>query len=69
MPRRDGTGPLGQGSMTGRGFRNMLRTTGFISGQGTLSQDQELSSLKEQAQTLESNLKGIQERITELEKK
>jgi len=99
MPRRDGSGPAGTGSMTGRrlgtclalgiplvagavaafgrgggfGFGRCLgRGNGWRNMVGTIpapTSDDELSVLKNQAEILENNLKGIKESISNLEQK
>ena len=105
MPRGDGTGPMGMGSMTGRaagfcagysmpGFSNPYggrfgRGMGWGRGRGmggdrfgfpfpqpvygtvpyepAYPKEQEMDWLKNQAKVMEDQLKGIQQRITELE--
>lgn len=83
MPRRDGTGNMGNGSMTGRG-RNCQRKgngngvgmgLGLRNGQNrdlNVSSDatnfDELTILKNKANKMESNLNDIKTRISELEK-
>ncbi len=118
MPRFDGTGPLGQGAMTGgakgycavnlsgkgfspvrnrrlfkgggRGYRNCFYATGlsgwmrfqkgmyFGFAQGmrssenlnqSVSKDDELAVLKDQAQCLREELELVQSRVHELEEK
>ena len=78
MPGRDGTGPLGQGPRTGRGFggrycgrgyRNFANRFGFGPNQvANLSPQEEASLLKEDAKAIEEELKRINQRIDELEK-
>lgn len=83
MPRLDQTGPQGQGPMTGRGAgicakqQGWCRRGGFGQGYGQgfgfgrnyLSKSEELDELKENQEYLESDLKAIKERITELSAK
>lgn len=99
MPGQDGTGPMGQGAMTGRGLgvcNSNTQTTaygrgcgmglgrrrggsGFGRGQGrgfglnanTIAQPQqdELSTLKNQANLLKNSLDNVNNRISELEEK
>lgn len=83
MPRGDGTGPMGMGAMTGRGFGNCIKyglpliagiaaCFSFRKGRGygrQLSQSDNLTQLKEQADTLESNLNEVKKRISELEQR
>ena len=83
MPRRDGTGPMRMGEMTGRGFGNCIRfglpvlagvEACFASRRGRgrsfgrqFSSIDELSQLKDQANLLEENLDEVKKRILELE--
>ena len=111
MPRFDGTGPMGQGAMTGggrgycavalngtgvrqgngrgsygrgggRGFRNCFNATGlpgwmrvqkgmqaFGGFDRALSEDEELTVLKNQAGYLKDELDSIQARVQDLEGK
>jgi len=103
MPKRDGTGPAGMGSMTGRGLGNCITYgipalagaaiafgfgrrrgwfghgfgqglakglgRGFFGGENNFSSNEELSTLKDQARSMEEGLKEIQNRISELEQK
>jgi len=59
---RGGGFGFGRGLGRGNGWRNMAGTVALS------APDDELSVLKNQAEILESNLKGIKERISELEK-
>ena len=98
MPYRDGTGPIGQGPLTGggrgycAGFANLERSRihlGFRRGYGrgsgrglgwgygyradfvqppTMSKEQELELLKNQAASIQGTLQNIENRISELEK-
>jgi len=81
MPRGDGTGPLGQGPMTGRGAglcagyptpgmgRGMGRGMGMGRGRFfSSSPQQELGMLKSQSEYFKSALDGVNKRISELEK-
>jgi uncharacterized protein DUF5320 len=66
MPGGDGTGPMGMGPMTGR-------AAGYCAGNGApgfaMTQQQELDTLKGQAEYFEDALDGIRKRIEELEAK
>lgn len=80
MPRLDGTGPAGQGPLTGRGLgpcgRGMGRGMGWGRGYGIgygrfagrtyLSRGEEAADLEEEAKNLESDLKALKERIVEI---
>ncbi len=83
MPRGDGTGPMGMGPMTGRGFGNCIKyglpivagiaaCFGFRRGRGLgfrrqIPDTNELSGLKNQAEELENNLNEIKKRISDIE--
>jgi hypothetical protein len=83
MPRRDGTGPMGQGSMTGKGFGNCLSwgipalagaamAFGFGRGRGfgrgfARGFGFGSPSKKEELTALKEQAKSIQNRISELE--
>jgi Family of unknown function (DUF5320) len=80
MPFRDGTGPTGQGSRTGRsggncagqggagrGFGRGGRGRGFGRGFG-IAPEQERSWLENQAQALQAALQSITERLDALKK-
>lgn len=85
MPRKDGTGPMGLGSSTGRGLGNCIKygvplaagiatCLGFRRGRGLgfgrqFSSTDELSVLKNQADQLENNLNEVKKRISDLEQK
>ena len=64
MPRLDGTGPMGQGPMTGRGMGNcgggMRRGFGFGC-RRFISPKNEIASLDEQERMLKEELAIIQE--------
>ncbi len=79
MPRRDGTGPQGQGAGVGRGFgrggcRGGKMGAGFGSGYGApqyaynANTDDELVILKQRAESAKNTLDSISARIAELEK-
>ena len=99
MPGFDGTGPHGEGAMTGRGrgrcfgrgqdFDDVARSFGRGGGRGRgrrggpgfgrsntqmifnlpeISEETELSVLKEQVSVLENTLEKVKNRISELEK-
>jgi hypothetical protein len=68
MPRFDGTGPLGYGPKTGRGFgpcgRGMGRGMGCFGGYGFgryISPKNELTALEEDERMLEEELAAIKE--------
>ncbi len=80
MPRRDGTGPWGQGPMTGRGFgpcagfigyysprRGFCRGFGFGYGLMTSAKD-EKEMLEEEKEILENRLKAIESQLENLKK-
>ncbi len=71
MPKFDGTGPVGQGPMTGRGMGPCGR--GVVYGRGFgfrrfFSPKNELLSLEEQEKTLEEELEIIREEKAALKK-
>ena len=78
MPRGDGTGPWGQGPMTGwgagfcrgygmRGYAGSVRG-GFGRGHGTdMSKVEEIEALRQQAEYFQANLEDIQKRLDNLE--
>ena len=79
MPGQDGTGPLGEGPMTGRGLgpcgRGLARGRGFGRGRGLglgrgfgfgLREPVDLSK-EEQKKILEAHKKEIEKRLKELE--
>lgn len=65
MPKFDGTGPMGQGPMTGRGLGNcgMRR---FCRGGRFISPKNELAALEEEQKVLEEELNAIREEINAL---
>ena len=83
MPRHDGTGNMGNGSMTGRGRNCQRKGNGNCNGMGfglrnsqnlcsnissnAINSD-ELTILKSRANNMEGNLNNIKARISELEK-
>ena len=75
MPNRDGTGPLGQGPMTGRGLGNCGKGLGFRRGlgrglgRGRFTSGSEISLTKDQEKKiLESEIKELEAEKIELEK-
>ena len=64
MPRFDGTGPMGQGSMTGRGFGPCVRGMG-CGYRRFYTEKEESEMLSEEAKALEQELKAIKERLNE----
>ena len=76
MPRLNGTGPAGQGPLTGRGLgpcgRGMCLGRGYGMGYGRftgrtyLSRGEEAADLEEEAKNLESDLKALKERIADI---
>ena len=60
MPRFDGTGPMGAGPMTGRGFGCCCGRRRFISPKN------ELTALEEEQKILEEELNAIREEIKAL---
>jgi len=75
MPRFDKTGPMGQGSMTGRGLgscgggRGDGRGYGRGFGRRFFTQGEEGKMLKDEAGDLEKELEAIKERLQELKSK
>ncbi|WP_034601538.1 DUF5320 domain-containing protein [Clostridiisalibacter paucivorans] len=84
MPRRDGTGPVGQGPMTGwgRGYcrtdaydsrrigcgRRFFGRRGFGAGIRSISSDEEKSFLEEEKGILKRSLEEVENRINQLNK-
>lgn len=73
MPRFDGTGPLGQGPMTGRGLGPCGGGMGYGRGYGRgfgcrrfYTRKEEAEILKEETEVLEEELKAIKERLAEI---
>ena len=79
MPNQDGTGPQGQGPMTGRGLgpcgRGLARGRGFGRGMGwkrgfaqpvTLTKEEEKNILEAELKELEEEKKAIEKRIKEI---
>lgn len=67
MPRLDGTGPMGMGQMTGRGFGPCSRSYGY--GRRFVSPKNELSALEQEEKELEQELAVIREEKVALQKK
>ncbi len=78
MPYRDGTGPCGEGPLTGRGFgpcgRGRGLKQGFRRGFGRrffqpieLSKDEQKKILKEELEELEAEKKAIAKKLKEVE--
>ena len=77
MPRRDGTGPIGNGPGTGRGLGRCKRfeSPGYTGRrfQGRcrrrrLTREEEIQELKDEKEDLEKEIKAIKEKINRLEK-
>jgi len=82
MPARDGTGPMGQGPITGRGFGPCSRGFGFRRGFGRgmgrgfgygpyaqpveLSKDEEKKILEAELNNIETEKKEIEKRLKEM---
>lgn len=79
MPQQDGTGPMGQGPMTGRGLGPCVRGFGFRRGFGRrwfqpnqfvqpvqYSEADEKKILQEELKEIEAESKEIQNRLKEL---
>jgi len=66
MPRFDRTGPLGQGSGTGRGLGPCGKGRGFGLGRSASSKDA-LASLKAREQALEEELDAVRKQKESLE--
>jgi hypothetical protein len=77
MPGRDGKGPLGKGSLTGRGFGPCGRGAAFgrgfgggrVRGTGPVYQETANLSKEEQKKILEAELKEIAAEKQEIENK
>ena len=72
MPRFNGTGPQGQGPMTGRGLGPCGGDRGYGRGFGYrrfYTQKEEGEILKDEQEMLEQELKAIKERLGELKAK
>ena len=65
MPRYSGTGPLGEGPMTGRGFgpcgRGFRRGYGRCFGFGNIPKEDEKKLIEEEKKYLEQRLKELNE--------
>jgi Family of unknown function (DUF5320) len=73
MPRFNGTGPLGQGPMTGRGLGLCSGSMAFGRGYGRgfgcrrfYTSEEEGEILKDEEKMLEQELKAVKERLQEL---
>lgn len=78
MPAKDGTGPMGQGPMTGRGLGpcgdgyTRGRGRGYwcrFGGQRTFTREEEPSAIKADIEWLRGELKAAEERLKQTEKK
>ncbi|MFW5853239.1 MAG: DUF5320 domain-containing protein [Patescibacteria group bacterium] len=67
MPYFDGTGPVGQGPRTGRGFGFCGAGRGRGFGRRFFSPKNEINSLKEEEKMLENELMAVREEIKTLE--
>jgi len=71
MPRFNGTGPLGYGPRTGRGFgpcgMGMGYGRGFGCGRWFTTKNEEKEMLQEEIEELKKEMEGAQERLQELE--
>ncbi|MDD3774200.1 MAG: DUF5320 domain-containing protein [Patescibacteria group bacterium] len=71
MPRQDGTGPQGQGPMTGRGMGPCglgLRRGGGYGIRRFISPKNEIVALTEEQKILEEELKAVKEELETLKK-
>ena len=63
MPNRDGTGPLGRGPLTGRGFgpcgRGLRRGFGCAPVPVPLSKEEQIRVLEEQKKDIEARLREL----------
>ena len=66
MPNLDGTGPRGNGSMTGRGLGRCGRGYGRGRGLGRCYWSNQVMSKEEEKKLLEQELKDINKRLKEL---
>jgi len=64
MPARDGTGPMGMGPRTGRGFGPCGRGTrfgrGYFMPASLPTKEQEIESLKQEKELIEKRLKELE---------
>ena len=72
MPRRDGTGPMGMGPMTGRGYRRQFNETGIPgylrnSFSGNIPEMDEKTYLTNQEIVLSNQLKLVKERLADMD--
>ena len=76
MPYRDGTGPYGEGPLTGRGLGPCGRGRRFFRGrfwspspivQRTITKEEEKRMLEEERRAAEEEIKAIEKRLKELE--
>jgi len=72
MPRFDGTGPMGQGPMTGRGLGSCGGGMGYGRGQGRgfgfrrfFSRKEEVKDLETYKEDLKAELKAVEEELRE----
>jgi len=70
MPRYDGTGPMGQGALTGRGLGfcggGMGYGRGIRRGRRFYTPKEESEVLKDETEILEQELKAIKSRLAQL---
>ncbi|MEW6295313.1 MAG: DUF5320 domain-containing protein [Candidatus Diapherotrites archaeon] len=74
MPFRDGTGPLGRGTLTGKGFGPCGRGFAFRRGLSrfsfsepiTLTQEEQKKILEEEIKEIEAEKKAIEKKLEEL---
>ncbi len=66
MPRFNGTGPLGQGAMTGRGMGPCGAGMFNRGCRRFFSKEEEAELLKEEVKTLTDELNAVKERLIEL---
>ncbi|MBD3360477.1 hypothetical protein GF366_01600 [Candidatus Peregrinibacteria bacterium] len=59
MPRRDGTGPMGAGPMTGRGFGPCNKRFAGRAGYADQNKDDEVRELQNQKAAIEKRLKEL----------
>ena len=67
MPRFDGTGPMGYGPKTGRGFGPCGMGYGRGYGRRIFSRKEEADFLREEVDELKKELEAAKERLEEIE--